>query len=197
MRRKNNLHLILLSFLLKLIYFTAMEIHLSSEKHNISSYKTFKCVDPIIDCSNQGSCEPDRKDCVCFQGYSTFFQNFTDYFTQIPRCNYRKKRQLYALVLACFISFGVSHFYLENYLIGYLQFGLFSLIFMINCTLIIKLSFKHLKTNTASQISSTVIQVIVISFLSFVFILWYIIDIVMLVINVYRDANNQELTLIL
>jgi len=170
---------------------------LSKEQFNMSHYILFLCSDSIKDCSNHGECDSENKDCICFHGYSTFFSNFTNHFTQIPRCNYKVKKQLYALVIACFMSFGMVHFYLENYLIGYFQLSLFLLIFLINSFLIVKLSLKHLKNNSESQLSSTMIQIIVIIFLSFVFILWYIIDIIMILTNMYRDANNQEMAIIL
>jgi hypothetical protein len=169
----------------------------SSGKFNISNFDVFECNDPLQDCSNNGECEEDKKDCICFHGYSTFFSNHTDHFTQAPRCNYKSKRQLYALVIASFISFGMVHFYLENYLIGYFQLVIFTFIFLMNCFLIIGLSMKHLKHTTPAEMSHTLIQIITIAFFTFVFILWYIFDIIMVISNMYRDGNNQELTILL
>lgn len=195
---KKKLFLLIIISLLKIKgSITTQDEILTSEQFNMSHFILFQCIDSIKDCSNHGECDTNKNDCICFHGYSTYFSNYTHHFTQNPRCNYQVKKQLYALIIASFISFGMVHFYLENYLIGYFQLSLFTLICLINSFLIVKLSLKHLKSNSESQLSSTMIQIILIIFLSFVFILWYIIDIIMIITNMYRDSNNQEMALIL
>lgn len=195
----NNKTRFLLTIILFLCKFRRIKTNesLSLENVDISSFLLFECKDSIIDCSNNGECDIDKKDCKCFKGYSTYFNNYKDHFNQSPRCNYRNKKQLYALFFAIFFSFGVLHFYLENYFIGYLQLSIFLMIFLTNSFIIIRLSLKHLKnSNYANFLSGTLLQLLIIMFLSFVLILWYTIDIIMIILNKYRDNFNQELTLI-
>ena len=171
--------------------------NLSSETFNTSKLVLFGCNNPIKDCQNHGVCEADRKDCNCFNGYSTYFTNYTNHFDQVPRCNYKLKKQLYALVIASFLSFGMVHFYLENYLIGYLQLILFMLIFITNIFFTIRLSLKHIKSTSPNELRSSLIKVILVLFFSFIFLLWYTFDIIMVILNMYRDSYNMELALIL
>ena len=172
-------------------------VSISQEKFNLTSYIIFECNNSINDCSNHGECLEDKTDCKCFHGFSTYFLNYTEHFNQSPRCNYKMKKQLNALIIACFMSFGIVHFYLENNYIGFFQLFLFTFIFFTNSFLIIRLSLKHLKNHTSNALSASILQVILIIFLSFVFILWYIFDIIMIVLNMYRDTSNQEIAIIL
>lgn len=173
------------------------ELNSTTDKFNLSNFFPFECKNSTIDCSNNGECTLDRKDCECFHGFSTFFINFTHHFQNAPRCNYKSKKQLYALVLSCFISFGAAHFYLENYLMGYFQLGFFIFIFLYNTVFIIRLSLKHLKPVTPSEWSHTLIHGLVIFFLSCAFVVWYFFDLAMLIMNMYKDGNNQDIALFL
>jgi hypothetical protein len=164
-----------------------------SEIYNITNLKYFKCQSSKIDCSNAGICTNDKEDCTCFDKFKTVFEQPEDYFSNRPRCNYNQKLQLYAIILALFISFGTMHFYLGNYVIGVIQTLLFVSILILNIALILRLSMKHIKTVAQVEYRHTMSTVVIMCLLALICFFWYLFDIFMLLFNVYKDSNNVEL----
>ncbi len=160
------------------------------EGYNITKINYFKCIDSIVNCSNQGECNKYNDDCDCFEGFITHFDKIDDFYSEKSRCNYKQKKQLYAFVLGLFISFGFVHFYLGNNLAGYTQLFLFIIIFTFNIIAIYKLSLKHIKQLNALQYKQSLSIGMIIGMFSFIFLIWYIFDIFMIIFNVYRDSNN-------
>jgi hypothetical protein len=164
------------------------------EKYNVTDFPPFHCLNPIITCNNQGKCNDQKDDCECFEGFTTNFPSPSQFFTTTTRCNYKMKKQLYALVLSLFISFGFVHFYLGNYIIGYVQLIVFLFIFIFNVSLIVLLSTKHLKKVSQSEFKKSLSYILFISFLAFVFLFWYLFDIFMVIFNLYKDGNSIHMS---
>ena len=177
---------------LLILTITMLLTKVSSESYNISEIVYFKCNDSVTDCSNHGTCNNDRDDCDCFASFTTHFEDGV-YFSQTPRCNYEQKNQIYAFILCLFVSFGATHFYLGNYTVGYTQLMLFLFILILNILTIYKLSIKHLRQTTASQLKQSLSLGVIITFITFIFLMWYIFDIFMIVFAIYKDANNVEM----
>lgn len=180
--------------MLNLSFFTVVYlIKHFNEEHDLAKIEKFACEDPKRDCSGNGICSSDGDECLCFDGYQTYFNDFDDYVKNRPRCNYKSKKQLTALLLGTFLSFGSVHFYLGNYIVGYIQLFLFLLILGFNTMVIAMLSIKHLKKLNRSQIKDSFSFCIVITLLSFVFLFWFTFDLIMVFFNLYKDGNNAPL----
>lgn len=173
--------------------FVFFQFSLTQEAYNITEEMEFVCNDPIIDCSNRGECNIDQTDCICFEGFITRITNYTDLYGNKPRCNYKAKKQIYALVLSLFLSFGSVHFYLGNTILGYTQLTLFTLIFIYNVLNIINLSLKHIKKTNSNEIKMSISIVITMFCLSFIFFIWYIFDAIMVIFNIYTDKNQVSM----
>lgn len=190
---------ILFYILLNILYILKCEENqntqqfLGKEEYNVTKVGYFECVDPLIDCSNSGICKPDKDDCACFDGFETNYKNINEFYSKAPRCNYRLKKQLYALILSLFISSGFVHFYLGNNIVGYIQFFVFMSIFIFNIFVIIKLSLKHIKKVNQIQYRESMALVLTMSFFTFIFFIWYIFDIFMVIFNIYRDSDNVSM----
>ena len=90
-------------------------------ENDIKNIRKFNCTDSDIDCSGNGKCSEDGLKCECNIGFQTFYENYEDYLVNKPRCNYKSKEQIKALILSLFLSFGSAHFYLGHSLIGIIQ----------------------------------------------------------------------------
>ena len=180
-----------LPILFILIHFVISQ---SDLEYDLNKVEKFTCQNPLIDCSGYGTCSSQGDECICIDGYQTHFVNFSDYISNKPRCNYKSKKQLYALIAAMFISFGSLHFYLGNYIIGYIQLGVFLIIILCNTVLISKLSIKHLKKLNRSEIKNSFSLIIIMILLSLVFLFWFVFDLLMVFFNVYKDKNNAILS---
>lgn len=177
---------------MKLIILTLLWVIMICESHNITDIVYFRCRDSISDCSNHGVCSNDEDDCICFGGYITYFED-KNYYSKRPRCNYKQRNQIYALVFSLFISFGSSHFYLGNNIVGYIQMLLFAVIFVFNVIAIYKLSMKHIRPITAIQLKQSLCTGLFVTFSLFIFLMWYIFDIFMIIFAIYKDENNVEM----
>ena len=165
---------------------------LSTESYNISQIENFKCEDPSVNCSGFGICNMEKDDCQCFQGYATVF-DFDDFFENRQRCNYKLKKQIYAISLALFLSFGFAHFYLGNFVIGIFQMLTFIFIFVFGIYVTVRLSIKHTKNVTNNEFKRSLTAIVMVCFFSLVFLFWYMFDIFMILFNAYRDSNNIEM----
>lgn len=173
-------------------YFINSTRVLEEETYNISRLERFKCEDAVIQCSGQGICNNELDDCICFDGYATVF-DFDDFVANKQRCNYKLKKQIYAIAFAIFLSFGSAHFYLGNYLIGIFQMIIFVLIFSFGTFMTVRLSMKHTKSVTNTEFKRSLKSMVMICFFSLIFLFWYMFDIFMILFDAYRDSNNIEL----
>ena len=126
-------------------------------------------------------------------GYQTFYDNYEDYLVDKPRCNYKSKQQIKALLFSLFLSFGSPHFYLGHKFIGIIQLLFFTFILIFNTTHIIKLSIKHIKKLNRVQVKASFNVIIIIIILSILFLFWYLFDIIMIYLNIYKDSNNAKM----
>jgi hypothetical protein len=177
---------------MKLIILCLLYVIIRCESHNITDIIYFKCRESIIDCSNRGVCNKDGDDCDCFNGYTTYFADKV-YYIQRPRCNYQMKNQIYALVLSMFITFGSMHFYLGNFIVGYIQIIIFFFTLVFNIAAIYRLSIKHTRPLTPIQLKQSLSMGVLIAFSTFVFFMWYLFDIFMVMFAIYKDENNVEM----
>lgn len=165
----------------------------NTEQYDTRELVYFKCEDSLTNCSGNGVCNNEKDDCICFEYFITRFDEVSDFYSTKPRCNYKLKKQIYALALSLFLSFGQLHFYLDNYVIGYMQFFLFSFIFIFNVTMIVKLSLKHIKKVNTEEYRETLSTTVIICFFVLVFFFWYLFDLFMVIFNIYKDSNGIEM----
>lgn len=161
--------------------------------YDLKKLVKFNCTDSDIDCSGNGKCSEDGLKCECLTGYQTFYENYEDYLVNKPRCNYKSKQQITALLFSLFLSFGSAHFYLGHSLIGIIQLLFFTFIFIFNATFIIKLSIKHIRKLNRAQVKSSFNLIIIMIILSILFLFWYLFDLIMIYLNIYRDSNNAKM----
>jgi len=189
------------TFFLCFYLITAEEIQLLTNNLNIqflenNSYNTeekqirnlqtaFICKNPQVDCSGNGICTTDNKDCLCNFGYYT---NKKD--TNPVRCDYLQKLQLNAFLLELFVGFGAGHFYSERYLFASLKLIAFLFGIYIICLFPI----------TAKCISDRFDSDFFIFFISCFYYIcaiglafWFVWDLVMFGMNKYADGNGNPL----
>ena len=161
--------------------------------YDLKKIRKFNCTNSEIDCSGNGNCSEDGLKCECDSGYQTFYKNYEDYLSNKPRCNYKSKQQIKALLFSLFLSFGSAHFYLGHSLIGITQLLFFAFIFIFNATFIVKLSIKHIRKLNRAQVKSSFNLIIIMIILSVLFLFWYLFDLIMIYLNIYKDSNNAKM----
>ena len=161
--------------------------------YDLSKLYKFNCTDSLIDCSGNGICSEDGLKCECNTGYQTFYENYEDYLMNKPRCNYKSKYQIKALLLSLFLSFGSAHFYLGHTFIGFIQFCFFVFVFLFNIICTAKLSITHLKKLQRDELKKSFNSIIIMLITLVLFFFWYLFDIIMIYLNVYKDSNNAKL----
>ena len=164
-----------------------------NDEYDLKKVVKFNCTNSLIDCSGNGNCSENGLKCNCNSGYQTFYENYEDYLINKPRCNYKSKNQMTALLFSLFLSFGSAHFYLGHSLIGIIQLLFFALIFIFNATFIVKLSIKHIRKLNRAQVKTSFNLIIIMIILSILFLFWYLFDLIMIYMNIYRDSNNAKL----
>jgi hypothetical protein len=182
--------------LYKLLYIIFIIPISKSADYDITKIKQFNCTDSLKHCSGKGICSSTKDNCECFKGYQTYFTDFDSYINNTPRCNYKSKNQMYALIFSIFLSFGSVHFYLGHSIIGTFQFILFLFNLIFGSVIISKLSIKHLKKVSRAEAKKSFTYIILMFLFSFIFLFWYVFDIVMVFYNIYRDGNNASMELI-
>lgn len=167
--------------------------YFKQEVYNLTNLEYFRCEDSERDCSGSGVCSPEKDECICFEGYKTNFDRPQEYFSSKARCNYKLKKQIYAIILALFPSFGFLHFYLGNSLVGYFQMTLFLFVFVFNVVVLISTSMKHVKKVSQVEYRGTLSIMLFTCFLSVICFFWYLFDIFMVFFNVYKDKFSVEM----
>ena len=161
--------------------------------YDLTKLYKFNCTDPLFDCSGNGICSDDGLKCICNLGYQTFYENFEDYLMNKPWCNYKSKYQTKALLFSIFLSFGSAHFYLGHSFIGFFQLCFFVFVISFNTICVAKLSIKHIKKLNRNQLKNSFNLIIIMIISTALFFFWYIFDLIMIYLNVYKDSNNAKL----
>ena len=162
----------------KLFYFMTIII-LFKISHSIDDFN--------ITCGNStclyGSCYSVRESlCSCNDSYDTYSVDYSQ-----VQCSYQRKKQTIALLLELILMFGIGHFYLGRSLIGVLKFLLFS----IGVSLIVAL---RIHSKTKEQYNPISLRIAYIGYTVFLaMVSWEFIDILMFLLNKYKDGNNIDL----
>ena len=165
----------------------------NNPEYDLTKLYKFNCTNSNIDCSGNGICSDDGLKCECNTGYQTFYENYEDYLMNKPRCNYKSKYQIKALLFSLFLSFGSAHFYLGHSFIGLLQLFFFAFVISFSSMCFAKLSIKHIKKLNRNELKKSFNLIIIILILLVLLLFWYLFDLIMIYLNVYKDSNNAKL----
>ena len=165
----------------------------NNPEYDLTKLYKFNCTNSNIDCSGNGICSDDGLKCECNTGYQTFYENYEDYLMNKPRCNYKSKYQIKALLFSLFLSFGSAHFYLGHSFIGFLQLFFFAFVISFSSMCFAKLSIKHIKKLNRNELKKSFNLIIIILILLVLLLFWYLFDLIMIYLNVYKDSNNAKL----
>ena len=162
-------------------------------EYDLTKIYKFNCTNSQIDCSGNGICSEDGLKCECNTGYQTFYENYEDYLMNKPRCNYKSKYQIKALLFSIFLSFGSAHFYTGHTLIGSIQLCFFTFVFFFNFIYAAELSIKHIKKLNRNELKKSFNIIVIMIITLFLFFFWYLFDLIMFYLNIYKDSNNAKL----
>ena len=184
----------ILVFCLKTIFIQGQKASNNLTKFSLEkNISKFNCTNSEIDCSGNGICNENGTECICNYGYLTFYKTQEEYLLNKPRCNYKGKLQIKALLYSIFLSFGSAYFYLGHSFIGTIQFLFFFFVLYNNTRLIVVIS-KTLVVKADVQILklafNLILFMVICMILSF---FWYIFDIIMIYLNIYHDSNNSKM----
>ena len=162
-------------------------------EYDLTKIYKFNCTNSQIDCSGNGICSEDGLKCECNIGFQTFYENYEDYLMNKPRCNYKSKYQIKALLFSIFLSFGSAHFYTGHTLIGSIQLCFFTFVFFFNFIYAAELSIKHIKKLNRNELKKSFNIIVIMIITLFLFFFWYLFDLIMFYLNIYKDSNNAKL----
>ena len=162
-------------------------------EYDLSKLYKFNCTNSNIDCSGNGICSDDGLKCECNTGYQTFYESYEDYLMNKPRCNYKSKYQIKALLFSLFLSFGSAHFCLGHSFIGFFQLFFFTFVISFSSMSVARLSIKHIKKLNRNELKKSFNLIIIILILLLLSLFWYLFDLIMIYLNVYKDSNNAKL----
>ena len=162
-------------------------------EYDLTKIYKFNCTNSQIDCSGNGICSEDGLKCECNIGFQTFYENYEDYLMNKPRCNYKSKYQIKALLFSIFLSFGSAHFYTGHTLIGSIQLCFFTFVFFFNFIYAAELSIKHIKKLNRNELKKSFNIIVIMIITLFLFFFWYLFDLIMFYLNIYNDSNNAKL----
>lgn len=178
-----------MNMIMSLIILMAITLVCSHRHHNTNKEGNFTAkLNQNMTCNSEncpeerGICNMDNE-CLCLIGYKTVHNDrYGNY-----ECNYVQKSQMVAFLLEFIASFGLGHFYIQNYIIGSIK-CLFCLAFMIITCLMPYLSSsrkKSIKINTLIPYFQCLLILI--------FCSWQIVDSIMFGLNYYTDGAGVEL----
>lgn len=134
---------------------------------------------------NQYTCSPANgkcgrdNECICAFGYTTIDDDsFGDF-----KCNYKQKSQVKAFLLEFLIGFGIGHFYIGNVTLALAKLLYSSFTCFVICQLP---SFAKIKS---TKRCAYYIQLI----FGLGWVMWQIVDSIMIVMNYYKDNNGMKL----
>lgn len=178
---KNAIKLIFILLLLYIHCIFCISQNTSSSSSQNNNFG-FKCEDSIC-AYNQSKCDRNqtKAECVCLEGYKTIPLNNT------VKCNYPLKKQLTAFLLESVFTYGIGHYYTENYAMAvpkmffwFISYCLF--IFLRNI----------LRTNENQEKGAFLVTFLAAIFLLLMFS-WQITDMVLYALNYYPDGNGIPL----
>lgn len=153
------------------------------EKEYLSNNKTIYTSCGIAYCKyKQGICVSELNSiCRCEDKYTSFPNN--NFF----QCTYVKKLQIISFCLELILMCGLGHFYMGNTVFGVVKMSLF----LTECIIIIILRYYD---RDKEELNSTSLNIaffgcIIFSF----FIVWYLFDIIWIILNKYKDSNGIDL----
>ena len=125
-----------------------------------------------------GKCRRDNE-CICAFGYTTIDDvSFGDF-----KCNYKQKSQVKAFLLEFLIGFGIGHFYIGNVTLALVKLLYSSFTCFVICQLP---SFAKIQS---TKRCAYYIQLI----FGLGWVMWQIVDSLMIVMNYYKDSNGIEM----
>lgn len=169
-------------------------VHILTE--NKASMRKYSIAQNIV-CSIKTTCPPrygsciSPSECKCAYGFSNFIVNNKNLPDQNGNfCAYEQKKLIYAFLLESFLSLGLGHIYSGRYLLGYIK--------MIFCLLIVSLFLIQTYINKGVLLEgfakqSPILLVIYLIF-SVVWLIWQLLDMVLIGLNQYLDGNDIPLT---
>ena len=125
----------------------------------------------------EGNCIGDT--CVCDYGYTTLKQSNSNF-----QCDYKRKERIVAVFLEFFFPIGIGHFYIGNYLTGIIKLSLFIVILLSIST---GICFSYYAKN------SVLAPFFVLCLSIFIFVVWYILDLVKFTFGFYLDGKGEHL----
>lgn len=152
------------------------ELNREDDEGNVND--TYIC--GLNTCLNGGKCNSTNH-CNCDDNYDTFP------LSNITSCNYKKKSTLKSFFLEFFIPLGAGHLYLERYEIGFFKAFYFFVSLGIFITYYYVTKSKH-----SSETTELVIALNASMFVP-LFLIWHIIDVVLLACSNYEDGNGISL----
>ena len=145
------------------------------KKNNDFRYKFPVC--NKLNCPrSRGICTRDNK-CICLKNYITH-QNFNEYVEY--QCNYLQSNQTNIFILEFLFGFETGHFFLENYILGFLKLNF---IFITSFLIVVSPCLEENKMLSPNLSKTKNIMIIG-------YIIWQLFDGAMILFNFYKDSNG-------
>lgn len=187
-----KLNFIILLYLL--IYKCLYYLNIFCTSSTLYKIDNFDCEYNFNSCKLPNAyCNNKENICYCSSGYiNQYFNNKSSKNNKYNKnnidnvyCSYSQKKQLNAFVLELIFPIGGGHFYIKNYLFGFLKLMLYLLMCVLGC---FRISFKGKEYRNQIifiKISSTLVVIGLIT--------WTIFDLIYFGLNMYKDNNNMPL----
>lgn len=147
--------------------------------------KNIKC--SLSNCSPPNFCI-DATTCRCGEGRANFSQEGEKLKVF---CEYKQKKQVVALLLEFFLALGVGHFYCGRTVFGIIKLSVTLFPFCLCCFMLCGSKLFESAQSGAILIAS-VFECLSCCFILAVFV-WWIVDIIMFGMNMYKDGNGVPL----
>ena len=155
-------------------------IILISKINSIRKKSDFRFKFPVCNKLNcprsRGICTRDNK-CICLKNYITH-ENFTEYGEY--QCNYLQSNQANIFILEFLFGFGTGHFFLGNYILGFLK-----LIFTLTTAFLVAVSPCLEENKMLSPNLTKTKNIMIIGY-----VIWQLFDGAMILFDIYKDSNG-------
>ena len=127
---------------------------------------------------SRGACN-ERNECICLKGYDTIDDlSKGDFY-----CNYKKKSKLITFLLEFVLGFGAGHFYIGNINLGTVKMIYTSLACLLFC------QYNSIKKITEiKRIAVPLERILILGW-----VVWQIVDGLLIYFGYYKDGNGYEL----
>lgn len=159
---------------MKKILIILLLINFEITKSRIHNPKNYIICTKINCPKTRGRCTRDNK-CVCYGDYTTIIEMEGNY-----QCNYQQTNQSKVFILEFLLGLGAGHFYLGNYTLGLLKFS-YAFITFILTGISPCLKYNQIKNKNILYF---------INIMGLIYILWQIIDGILIAMNFYKDSNG-------